>query len=375
MTTARRFQLFIALSVGLLALAFVPGTLVQFNRPDCVTCGANVTFTYWLIFMSALQPVLWAKLGTAKRRGAIWLASSAVGATVYMSLEVLAGRTLSENFAVAGMLGFAANWLALTAAFTWSRALSRQFLTASSKYAESNSVTSPEPDAQRAPQQPAKTVSSDQRAQAEGGIAKGYLPLGIGLVFIAAVAATTVARDRRSDTDAETGIVEGKVARGLPSAPTRQAAVPFDPFKPERLSLFGVTLGQTLNDIERAFPDEWRRAYSKENGYHLVSMANAPLGKPFIFVSAGDSVPNDGRVRRVTVIVANPGGDYFPPKVVAAILEMTWGTPAHFEGAELDRLWVDVERGMAATLRYDDPPDALFSRLLITLSEYSPPKR
>lgn len=89
-----------------------------------------------------------------------------------------------------------------------------------------------------------------------------------------------------------------------------------------------------------------------------------------MIVSAGDSTPNDGKVRRVTMFAFNPKGDYFTPKVVDAALEMVWGTAIRFEGKEFDRLWVDPDQGVQARLRYVTAPYP--PQLLVTLSAYLP---
>lgn len=151
----------------------------------------------------------------------------------------------------------------------------------------------------------------------------------------------------------------------------KRSVVPFDPAKPERLSVYGVTIGQRLEDIERAFPDQWQRGYSREAGFHLYRMPNAPEGKPGLIASAGDSMPNDGIVKKVLVFAFNPQG-YLDPSVVTRTLEMAWGTAIHFEGSRYARMWVDLERGVQANLRFIASPDP--PQLQITISQYCVPE-
>jgi hypothetical protein len=168
-------------------------------------------------------------------------------------------------------------------------------------------------------------------------------------------------------------IAEGQVmGRQRDSSHTKPySSRPYRPERPERLSLFGVSIGQSLADIENAFPDKWKRGYSAEHGIHLYRMPDGGKGEPGIIVSAGDSMPNDGLVRRVTVFAFNPSKSYFPPDVIASTLEMTWGTAIRFEGLPYDRLWVDLQDAVQARLRYVTTTTP--SQLVITLSGYRPP--
>ncbi len=58
--------------------AFVAGQVAMAN-PDCLTCGANVALTFWIMAVGAHQPVLWAKAMPFRRRLIIWLTALAVG--------------------------------------------------------------------------------------------------------------------------------------------------------------------------------------------------------------------------------------------------------------------------------------------------------
>ena len=66
--------------------------------------------------------------------------------------------------------------------------------------------------------------------------------------------------------------------------------------------------------------------------------------------------------------IPNPLPESPAPKVVAASLEMAWGTAIRFEGLEYDRLWVDTERNVQARLRYIAAPEP--AQLVITVSHY-----
>jgi len=141
----------------------------------------------------------------------------------------------------------------------------------------------------------------------------------------------------------------------------------YKPFSPDQMSLAGISLGQRLEDIEREYPSRWTRGYSKEHGLHLYRMPNAPKGEPGIIISAGDSMPNDGIVRLVSVF-AFPSKTYFSHDVVPEVLELAWGSAIQLEGSPYDRLWLHPSRKAGIRLRYWQPGSGLSERMTITLA-------
>lgn len=110
MHVAKKIVLDLALAALLFIPALVVAALVSMRRPDCVTCGSNVGLTFWLIGVGGLQPVLWARGITKRRRLSVWLLAVAVGVGSYVLLESAAGSLLAAGRAeIAIGLGIAAN--------------------------------------------------------------------------------------------------------------------------------------------------------------------------------------------------------------------------------------------------------------------------
>lgn len=126
MNTGRRTLLFLALSAGLLVPALVTGALMQSTRPDCVTCGANVAFTLWVIFVAALHPPIWSGDASRKKRSVAWFAGATAGVVIYLVTEAIAGLLLLQNLAAAASIGFVANMLGAWVAYASSRATMRR---------------------------------------------------------------------------------------------------------------------------------------------------------------------------------------------------------------------------------------------------------
>lgn len=97
-------------AVLLCVAALVVATLVKIGNPSCVSCGATVGVTLWMIGLGAHQPVLWANGLSFRRRLTISTASFAIGIVTYFGVETLAAAMFaSGNVSGALQLGFAAN--------------------------------------------------------------------------------------------------------------------------------------------------------------------------------------------------------------------------------------------------------------------------
>ncbi len=103
--------------------AFVAGQ-VAMASPDCLTCGANVALTFWIMAVGAHQPVLWAKAMPFRRRLIIWLTALAIGLVTYVGMEALALSVFASGNVARGLqLGLAANVVGVLAAPVASRVL------------------------------------------------------------------------------------------------------------------------------------------------------------------------------------------------------------------------------------------------------------
>lgn len=145
------------------------------------------------------------------------------------------------------------------------------------------------------------------------------------------------------------------------SAPRDSARVLYDPSSSPMWSLDGVALGQRIDDIEKVFPDQWRRSYSDEAGLYI---SRWPRSNDFSFrviAATGTAIPNDGRVRDIFAWVPLGAASPVHPGTLAATLDLVWGTAIRFENAPHDRLWIDRKKGVTAqlTIERDEIPRAV----------------
>ena len=98
----------------LIALMFA--TAVKLQNPDCVTCGANTSITFWSAAMLSLQPVLWTSGIKKMRRFLIWLIGVLTGGIMYIILETTGAVLLGSGKAIGLNPGFYANYVFYVAA-------------------------------------------------------------------------------------------------------------------------------------------------------------------------------------------------------------------------------------------------------------------
>ena len=58
MVVFKKVVLDVVLVILLFIISLMFGTAIKIQNPDCVTCGANMSNTFWLASVLALQPVL-----------------------------------------------------------------------------------------------------------------------------------------------------------------------------------------------------------------------------------------------------------------------------------------------------------------------------
>ena len=103
-------------------LLFVPAavlaTLMNAASPQCMTCGANVATTFWLIGIGAYEPILWWNPAFSSwRRFGVWVTAVLIAMGCYFGLELIAVNLLWTGSGLAAVrLGFTANLVGLIAA-------------------------------------------------------------------------------------------------------------------------------------------------------------------------------------------------------------------------------------------------------------------
>ena len=109
MVAFKKVVLDVVLVILLFIISLMLETVIKIQNPDCVTCGANMSITFWLASVAALQPALWATGINKIPRILIWLVAVCIGAIAYIVLEFIAGLLFFSGIASALSLGVFAN--------------------------------------------------------------------------------------------------------------------------------------------------------------------------------------------------------------------------------------------------------------------------